>query len=58
LWAHELAHVQQYRKWGIDGFARRYIQDYLAVEQEAEDTEARFGIWYEKVMGRSRELRK
>ncbi len=35
LWAHELAHVEQYRRYGIDGFARRYAADWRALEAEA-----------------------
>lgn len=35
LWAHELAHVRQYDRWGVRGFARRYTRDHLAVEAEA-----------------------
>ena len=35
LWAHELKHVMQFKEWGVDGFARRYIGDYEAVEREA-----------------------
>jgi Domain of unknown function (DUF4157) len=35
LWAHELAHVEQYRAWGIDDFTKRYIRDYAAIENEA-----------------------
>lgn len=35
LWAHELYHVGQYRDWGIDGFAERYLADYEAVERDA-----------------------
>ena len=35
LWAHELKHVMQFEEWGIDGFARRYLADYEAVESEA-----------------------
>jgi hypothetical protein len=35
LWAHELKHVMQYADWGIDGFAKRYLSDYEAVEHEA-----------------------
>jgi hypothetical protein len=37
LWAHELYHVGQYRDWGIDGFAERYLTDYEAVEHDAAD---------------------
>lgn len=36
LWAHELTHVQQYARWGVRGFARRYTLDYQSVETEAE----------------------
>lgn len=35
LWAHELKHVQQYKEWGVQGFAERYIYDYVSVEAEA-----------------------
>lgn len=35
LWVHELKHVMQFAKWGIDGFAARYVEDYAAVEHEA-----------------------
>jgi hypothetical protein len=37
IWAHEVAHVQQYQRWGIDGFAQRYVENYRAVEREAWD---------------------
>lgn len=35
LWAHELKHVQQFREWGVEGFAQRYTQDFNAVEAPA-----------------------
>jgi hypothetical protein len=35
LWAHELKHVMQFQEWGVNGFARRYLADYEAVEHEA-----------------------
>ncbi len=35
LWAHELAHVEQYRLWGVHGFASRYAADWTGVEQAA-----------------------
>lgn len=35
LWAHELTHVQQYERWGVRGFARRYTLDHDGVEREA-----------------------
>ena len=27
LWAHELYHVQQYRQWGVFGFAKRWVDN-------------------------------
>jgi hypothetical protein len=35
LWAHELTHVRQYDRWGLEEFARRYVNDHKAVEDEA-----------------------
>lgn len=35
IWAHELAHVEQYRRMGINRFAARYIADWQAIEREA-----------------------
>ncbi|HYE43722.1 MAG TPA: DUF4157 domain-containing protein [Caulobacteraceae bacterium] len=37
FWAHELTHVEQYRRLGVDGFARRYIADWRSLEREARD---------------------
>jgi len=45
VWAHELTHVMQYQRWGIDGFAERYVRDSAAVEQEAIDNADRFVAW-------------
>jgi hypothetical protein len=45
LWAHELTHVMQYQRWGIEGFAERYVRDSAAVEQEAADNANRFANW-------------
>jgi hypothetical protein len=45
LWAHELTHVMQYQRWGIEGFAGRYVRDSSAVEQEAIDNANRFAAW-------------
>jgi Domain of unknown function (DUF4157) len=45
IWAHELTHVMQYQRWGIDGFADRYVRDSAAVEQEAIDNADRFAAW-------------
>lgn len=35
FWAHELTHVEQYRRYGVDGFARRYVNDWESLEREA-----------------------
>lgn len=37
IWAHELAHVEQYRRLGVNGFAAAYIADWRAMEREATD---------------------
>lgn len=37
LWMHELRHVMQFEAWGTAEFARRYVEDYEAVEREAYD---------------------
>lgn len=37
LWLHELRHVMQFEEWGVADFARRYVEDYEAVEREAYD---------------------
>lgn len=45
VWAHELTHVMQYQRWGIEGFAERYVRDNGAVEREAIDNANRFTAW-------------
>jgi hypothetical protein len=35
LWGHEVKHVEQFQRWGLMGFARRYVRDHNAVEAEA-----------------------
>jgi hypothetical protein len=47
LWAHELTHVLQYERWGVEGFATRYLQDSESVEQEARDNADRYVRWSE-----------
>lgn len=42
LWAHELAHVDQFMRWGVRDFGIRYTRDYGAVEREAETWRERF----------------
>ena len=35
-WAHEVTHVEQYKKWGIENFSYRYLKDFGGkVEKEA-----------------------
>lgn len=41
LWSHELTHVEQYERWGIPEFARRYLQDHRQVEREADEQAVR-----------------
>jgi hypothetical protein len=45
LWAHELTHVMQYQRWGIDGFASRYVTDSAGLEREARANAERFLTW-------------
>lgn len=45
IWAHELAHVEQYERWGIDGFARRYLVDFRTIEADAWTVADRFEAW-------------
>ena len=45
LWAHELTHVMQYQRWGIDGFADHCLHNCSAVRQEANDNADRFMAW-------------
>jgi len=41
FWAHELTHVEQYRRYGVDEFARRYVNDWESLEREATQRAAR-----------------
>ena len=45
IWAHELAHVQQYDQWGPLEFARRYLRDPGAIESDAWVVAARYTMW-------------
>jgi hypothetical protein len=40
-----MTHVMQYQRWGIEGFASRYVRDREAVEQEAVANANRFVAW-------------
>ncbi len=46
VWAHALTHVMQYQRWGIEGFAERYVRETEAVEQEAVENAERFTAWF------------
>jgi len=45
LWAHELAHVDQYRRWGVISFAVRYTRNTNQVEDEAYEKGDGFYAW-------------
>lgn len=49
LWAHELAHVDQYRRWGLSSFAVRYARNANSVEDEAYDIGNGFFAWAQQV---------
>lgn len=51
LWAHEMHHVQQYRDWGLSGFAARYAFGWNDVEAEASARAKTFVEWYRDRMG-------
>jgi hypothetical protein len=51
LWAHEIHHVQQYRDWGLSGFAARYAFGWNDVEAEASARATQFVAWYRERMG-------
>lgn len=44
-WVHEIAHLEQIRRSGLEGFARRYIADAGAVEAEAWALTDRYLAW-------------
>lgn len=48
LWAHEMTHVMQYQRWGIEGFAGRYVRDSAVVEREAVENANRFAAWRQR----------
>ncbi len=45
LWVHELQHVQQFMNWGLRDFSKRYIRDFNAVEQEAQNAANNYANW-------------
>ena len=46
LWAHEMHHIEQYKAWGLSGFAARYAFDWKSVEAEASGRAKEFVAWY------------
>jgi hypothetical protein len=52
LWAHEIHHVEQFRDWGVNGFAARYAFGWGKVEAEAEARAGEFSIWYKAARGK------
>ncbi|WP_223217432.1 eCIS core domain-containing protein [Rhizobium cauense] len=44
-WAHELTHVDQFRAWGVRGFAVRYARNWRAVETPAYVKSDGFDRW-------------
>ncbi|MCF4124325.1 eCIS core domain-containing protein [Methylobacterium sp. SyP6R] len=46
LWAHELGHVEQYRRWGLIDFSKRYVKDSSGVENEANSRANNFVAWH------------
>lgn len=53
LWAHEIHHVQQYKDWGIAGFATRYAFNWQDVEAEATARAHEFVAWYKERTGQT-----
>jgi hypothetical protein len=51
LWAHEIHHVQQYKDWGLSGFAARYAFGWTEVEAEASARAKSFVAWYRERTG-------
>lgn len=53
LWAHEIHHVQQYKDWGVSGFAARYAFGWAEVEAEASARAKSFVAWYRERTGQN-----
>jgi Domain of unknown function (DUF4157) len=51
LWAHELHHVEQYKDWGLSGFAANYAFGWKEVEAEASARAAGYVAWYRERKG-------
>lgn len=46
LWAHELHHIEQYKTWGLGGFAMKYAFNWKDVEAEASARANAYVAWY------------
>ena len=61
---HELVHVMQYRKFGVDEFARRYVHGFLTggsyeripLEVQAYELDGRFGLDPQKLFSVEKQL--
>lgn len=53
LWAHEIHHTQQYKDWGVAGFATRYAFNWQDVEAEATARAHEFVAWYKERTGQN-----
>jgi hypothetical protein len=51
LWAHEMHHIEQYREWGLTGFAARYAFGWAEVEAEASARAKSFVAWHRERAG-------
>lgn len=54
LWAHEVAHVDQYERWGLRKFAIRYLRSWNSVENEAIRVERAFSERYARLSPKQR----
>lgn len=45
IWAHELAHADQFERWGVEGFVERYLLDSDTVEMEAWQVAVDYKMW-------------
>lgn len=51
LWAHEMHHIQQYKQWGLSGFAAQYAFAWKDVEADASARAKEFVGWYREHNG-------
>lgn len=51
LWAHELHHIEQYKTWGLGGFALKYAFNWSDVEAAASKRADAYVAWYRERKG-------